>query len=225
MYVLHPKFAQTPEHYIRAFLLLQRDLQQLFDFIEPDDSNLLTYSFRTHELLLRTCVEIEANFKAILKENGYTRSGNWDMRDYQKVEESHRLSAYEIRVPIWRGTQGLRRPFQAWASSEPLPWYSAYNDSKHDRLTAFKRASFANALDAVTALVVIISAQFMTHDFAPRDSTLALNGTGPRDGMESAIGDFFRVRFPEDWPTSDRYAFHWPDIENDDDPFQEFHYS
>ena len=70
-YVEHPDYAESPQQYIRAFLLIQKDLHDLFDFIEPADKNLETFSYRIHELLVRTCIEIEANCKAILTENGY----------------------------------------------------------------------------------------------------------------------------------------------------------
>ncbi|SRR5258706_11044794 len=57
-YIEHPKFAQTPEHYVRAFLLLLKDLQGLFDYVEPADTNLKCYSYRIHALLLRACIEV-----------------------------------------------------------------------------------------------------------------------------------------------------------------------
>jgi hypothetical protein len=82
IYIRHRRFALSPEHYIRAFLLIQKDLQELFDYVEPSDINLPCYSFRIHALLLRACVEVEANCKAILRENGYaTKEGKWTMRD------------------------------------------------------------------------------------------------------------------------------------------------
>ena len=65
-YIEHPKYAKSPEHYVRAFMLLLKDMQELFDYIEPADENLSCYSYRIHELLLRACVEVEANCKAIL---------------------------------------------------------------------------------------------------------------------------------------------------------------
>lgn len=68
-YIVDPNYAESPEHYVRAFLLIQKDLENLFEYVEPADDNLDTYSFRIHELFLRSCIEIEANFKAILKEN------------------------------------------------------------------------------------------------------------------------------------------------------------
>lgn len=51
-YIVHPKFAQSPSHYIRGFTLLLKDLQELFDYVEPAEQNLACYSYRIHALLL-----------------------------------------------------------------------------------------------------------------------------------------------------------------------------
>src|SRR5665213_3452453 len=97
-YIAHPKYAKSPEQYIRAFLLILKDLQNLFDYIEPSDKNLKCYSFRIHELLMRTCIEAEANFKAVLIENGYEKkdtegnNADLDIEDYKKLEKTHKLS-------------------------------------------------------------------------------------------------------------------------------------
>ena len=68
-YIIDREYCNNPEHYTRAFLIIQEDLKKLFEFVEPSDNNCSTYSFRIHELLMRTCIEVETNFKAILKEN------------------------------------------------------------------------------------------------------------------------------------------------------------
>lgn len=137
-YMLHPKFAQAPEHYVRAFLLLLKDLQELFDYIEPADKNLHCYSYRIHALLLRACVEVEANCKAILKENGYSKSDNWNMDDYKKIDKTHLLSSYQVQAPNWKGSERVRSPFSNWSTGGPLPWYQAYNATKHDRHSEFE---------------------------------------------------------------------------------------
>jgi len=98
-YITHKNYAIRPEQYVRAFLILQKDLLTLFDYIEPSDINLNTYSFRTHELLFRACVEIEANFKAIFIENGRKIQRNWGIKEYKKINKTHRLSSYEIKLP------------------------------------------------------------------------------------------------------------------------------
>ncbi len=105
-YITHPEFADSPIDYIRAFMLIQKDLINLFDYIEPSDTNEVTYSFRIHELLIRTCIEIEANFRAILIENGYQKkSADLNMGDYKKLNTSHRLSSYSVLIPYWSGNK------------------------------------------------------------------------------------------------------------------------
>jgi hypothetical protein len=225
-YVRHPNFAQSPEHYVRAFLILLKDLQELFDYIEPADKNLQCYSYRIHALLIRACVEVEANCKAILKENGYARSGDWNMRDYAKIEKSHLLSAFEVKLPIWSGTEGMRTPFFPWSTADSrLTWYAAYNATKHARHTEFEQANFASLIDACCGLFVLLSAQFETDDFSV-ESTIRWGARPTSDGMRTGIGEFFRVRFPDNWPMEDRYDFnYWQDLQSEADPFKDFDYS
>jgi len=229
-YVTHPKFAESPEHYIRAFLFLLKDLQELFYYIEPADINLHCYSYRIHALLLRACIEVEANCKAILTENGYTKKSkngkdiDMDMRDYKKVNFTHHLSSYQVKVPYWNGMYNIRSPFSAWAMKKALPWYEAYNVTKHNRHTGFKEATFEHLLDACCGVLVVLSSQFGSTDFSPGPSLLAIDG-GHTDGMESGIGDYFRVKFPDDWPSDLSYEFDWETLKNEQDPFQTIDYS
>lgn len=221
MYILHPKFALEPEHYVRAFMLIQKDLFNIFDYIEPSQVNRRCYSYRIHALYVRTCIEIEANFKAILRENGYSRSGNWNMKDdYKKLEATHFLSAYEVKLPVWQGNLNVRTPFAPWASSGALPWCQAYNDAKHDRHDKFCQANFGNLLDAICGLVVVLSAQFFIYDFSPAAPVRTLSGMGgPPLGYESAIGGYFHVKFPTNWPAADQYDFDWQALRQSADPF------
>jgi len=222
-YIEHARYAQSPPHYVRALLLLLKDLQALFDYIEPADKNVPCYLFRIHALLVRACIEVEANCKAILVENGYTKSSDMNVRDYRKINTTHRLSSYEVKVPYWSGTKNLRNPFAAWASGGSLPWYQAYNRTKHDRHTEFEDATFDHLIDACCGVFVVLSSQFYTHDFTPGPGFVMLNG--PNDGFDSGIGDFFRVKFPDDFPQTDRYEFDWQQLENETDPFQTIDYS
>ena len=117
---------------------------------------------------MRACVEEEANFTAILIENGYKKSGgNLTMQDYKLVNHSHRLSAYETRIPGWHGAKGVRRPYTGWENNGPLPWYQAYNKSKHNRHESFPLATFDALIDAMCGLAVLLSAQFHDEDYSP----------------------------------------------------------
>lgn len=221
-YVKHPSYARDPEHYCRAFLLIQKDLRDLFDYVEPADQNLACYSYRIHELLLRACVEIEANLKAILLENGYARPGEWKMKDYAKIEKSHRLSEYEVRLPVWTGSKSTRRPFEAWGRQEPLKWHLAYNAAKHDRHAAFQTATFEIMLDAICGCLAVLTAQFGEEDFSGGADVLVVEGFN--DGFSSAIGGLFRVKYPQSWGLDERYDFNWNTLQKEPDPFRTFSY-
>ncbi len=62
-----------------------------------------------------------------------------------------------------------------------------------------------------------------TNDFSPGETFLALEGRG--DGMESGIGGYFRVRFPDNWPAELRYSFDWQELRSEPDPFRTIDYS
>lgn len=228
-YIRDPDYATSAAHYVRAYLLIEKDLHRLFEYVEPSETSLPTYSYRIHELLMRTCIEVEANLKAILAENKHTpqldrfNAPILNMSVFRRVERSHHLSAYEVALPAWNGPRRILRPFHAWGGSGPLPWYQAYNASKHDRADAFRRANLENLLDAVAGLLVLLSAQFRTEDFGPQGDFLALQGYA-LDDMEAAIGQMFRVRFPADWTADEMYAFNWADLKSEAVRFDRFDY-
>ena len=232
-YIIDRDYAIAPEHYVRAFLLMQNDLVRLFEFIEPADENLSTYSYRTHELLIRSCIEAEANFKAILKENTYRpvdRKGDpipdkqWNIKNYRIINKTHHLSSYRVHVPIWAGSRSIFTPFAEWKSSDRLTWYHAYNKSKHDRQDQFKLANLENLLNAITGLLVLLSSQFCTQEFSPASKALAISGYDYYDGI-AALGGFFRIEFPSDWSDDELYEFDWQSLKNEADRFNRIDYN
>lgn len=234
-YLLHKKYASDPQHYIRAFSLLQQDLKELFSFVEPADNNLKTYSHRIHQLLTRSCIEIEANLSAILIENDYSSNApskkkkpkDWNMNDYKLVNYSHRLSSFIARIPMWNGTKNVYSPFDPWGINGALPWYTAYNASKHDRQNNFGKATFKNLIKAMCGLAIVITAQFHNERYSPGPIGLAIGfeGYDSGDGMISAVGNLFRVKLPNDWPIGERYDFDWNELRKEEDPFQEFNHA
>jgi hypothetical protein len=213
-YIHDRDYAKAPAHYVRAFLIIQSDLAKLFEYVEPSEESLLTYSYRIHELLMRTCIEIEANFKAIFNENSHTppaQPSGYNMNLYKKVNKTHHLSAYEVLLPIWNGARRVWKPFEAWSSGGGLTWYQAYNSSKHDRQEQFKKANMEHLISAVAGLLVVLSAQFRTEDFSASDVGLSV---GPVDSqeMDAAIGSMFRIQFPDDWSDNELYDFNWSNL-------------
>jgi hypothetical protein len=173
---------------------------------------------------LRACIEVEANCKGILKENGYKKKGDWTMSDYKKIETSHHLSAFQVKVPHWRRTNKVRTPFASLATGSSPAWYQAYNATKHDRHLHFSKASFANAVEAVCGVQVLLAAQFLLYEFDPTSPPLRRDNDS--EMFWPAQGSFFTVRFPDDWPQDQRYDLtDWQDTERQPDPIQRYPYS
>ncbi len=232
-YIEDKEYAKSPEHYVRAFLLIQDDLKKLFEYIEPSEESKNTYSYRIHELLMRTCIEIEANFKAILVENIYTpakdryKNDIYNISVYKKIDKTHHLSSYQVSLPIWNGSPKIFKPFENWKNQDSknskLQWYQAYNDSKHNRQDEFKKANLENLLDAVSALLIVLSSQFQQQDFSPARSGLALEGNNYHI-MDDALGGYFRIKFPDDWKDEEKYDFDWSTLKNEKIRFDKIDY-
>jgi hypothetical protein len=231
-YIVDREYSESPEHYVRAFLLIQSDLQRLFEYVEPSDVNLATYSYRIHELLMRTCIEVGANFKAILSENIFNprdRNGiaipenRWSMNQYKIVNQTHHLSSYRIHVPIWEGANSVFQPFAQLGLPVGLSWYHAYNKSKHDRRTQFKEANLGNLVDAVAGLLVLLSSQFRTEDFST-EATLRSVATDRYYSSTPALGGFLHIEFPSDWSAEEKYEFDWSTLKTRPDRFDKIDY-
>ena len=237
-YIVDRGYSQNPEYYTRAFSIIQEDILKLFEFIEPADVNQNTYSFRIHELFMRVCIEVEANFKAILRENIFTpiyKTGSkkgqlrpeseWNINDFKIVNKTHHLDDYSIQFPFWKGTENIRKPFYSWKQSgEGLPWYQFYNQSKHDRVHHFDKANFKNLMDAFSGLAVILSSQFRTEDFMPGGKSLGVNTDCYYDGG-FGLGNFLIVDFPDDWRDEELYDFDWSKLKQENDRFSRIDYN
>lgn len=147
-YVRHDRYADESRHFMRAFVALDSDVKSLLEFIEPAEVNLSTYSLKLHGLMMRICIEVEANLRAIMQANSYNPSAQWSMLDYKKVEKSHFLLYYEARLPVWSGGGGTFVPFSGWKFNGGLAWYKDYNSAKHDRHGSFQKATFGNVLQS-----------------------------------------------------------------------------
>ena len=179
--------------------------------------------FRLHALLVRTCIEVEANCKAILVENGYIRArGDLTMADYKRINSSHHMDQYKVRLPYWHGDSHTRNAVCDLARRCFFTLVSSVQRlSKHDRHHSFTKATFHNLIDLVCGLVAILSAQFHREDFGPGYDLLALEG--PTDSFDVAIGDYFEVEFPNDWRSDEQYTFSdadWRSMKSQADPFQ-----
>jgi hypothetical protein len=232
-YIEDRDYAENPAHYTRALLLILDDLRSIFDYVEPSHEGRATFSYRIHALLMRTCIEIEANFKAILEANTFSPPAgrSLNIRDFRKIDVTHHLSSYEAMLPMWNGASPTIRPFEPWyarrgqAAPEgvPLAWYQAYNASKHSRQTAFKQANLWALIEAVAALLIVVMAQFKTVTFDAGPDHLLASGGGYHP-HEETIGELFRIRYPDDWADNEMYDFDWSKLRTQADRFDKIDY-
>jgi hypothetical protein len=207
----HPDYAVDGRQFCRSYRVLISDLEKLFLYIDPADENNATFSFEIMGLFIRICIEIEANLKAILQENGYLHDTNLTMRDYRKTEASHQLSQYTVRLSSWRTPQSEFQPFSAWSTADKsLTWYQDYNDVKHSRHEQLPKASFGNLIQAASALTILIWAQFGNAPFTAAN-TITFNDDWGLGGFVRTATDSFFIK-PPSFELTDRYDFDHQDL-------------
>lgn len=157
---------------------LFEDMKQVFRYVEPTKANWSAFGHEIRQLLILACTEVETQCKAVLRANHYVQQPpkpkphappiakprpprDLAMGDYFRLAGPMRLAA-------WQGTPrrypelGWIRPFRKWGGSvfSPLPWYSAYNATKHDREIAFSEGTLGNVIEALVAVYVLVVAQY-----------------------------------------------------------------
>lgn len=171
-YVLDPKYAKDRIHLLKAYKIIEEDLLEIFKYVEPSDGNKNTYSHRIYSLFLRACTEFESNAKSILRSNDYQKKDKknkileerfWKITDYYLLNNVMKLDQYEVKIPNWIGiaedfSNGFKPFF--FDKEKNLSWYKSYNSVKHNRFDKFNEASLKNLIFAVSAVYVILYAQF-----------------------------------------------------------------
>jgi len=148
----------------QALLLLIQRLDELLHFVEPSSSTLQTHSHKARELLILACTEVENAWMEYLRIANVATPARGDFRtnDYVKLLGPLHLTEYQISLPRY-ATVAPICPFDSWSVTAPtksLPWYDAYNKTKHDRRSNFADATLWNCLQAVAANLVLFSVRF-----------------------------------------------------------------
>jgi hypothetical protein len=148
----------------QALLLLIQRLDELLHFVEPSAGTLKTHSHKARELLILACTEVENAWKGYLRITGATPQarGDFTTNEYVKLSGPLYLAEYQVSLPRYAVIPPIR-PFQNWSVTNPtksLPWYDAYNKTKHDRSSHFTEATLWRCLQAVAANLVLFSVRF-----------------------------------------------------------------
>ena len=217
-YLRDPRNAKNASDLIRGYLLLEKELIRNFEFIEPCDAHLTSYSHQLYSLLLRASTEFEANAKGVLIANEYSPKGDWTIKDYQKLDSAMRLSDYTVIVHAWSGQNRVVQPFKQWSSpANGLPWYRAYNKVKHNRADEFSSASLENVVNAIAGVFAILFSQFHIQSFHPVHTGMYF--TDDDDDAISHSTSMFGIRLPSTWSVADSYDFDWDTLKASPMPF------
>lgn len=151
---------------LQSLRILLDKLDELFLFIEPQGNGINTYSYRTRELLILACTEVENSWTKYLQVSGVEPNGrNYNTNDYVKLLEPLYLKEFKINLKIKSSLQDII-PFDGWRNQNPtasLDWYNAYNQTKHDRESHFDKATLQNCIKAISANIVMFCVRFSPH--------------------------------------------------------------
>lgn len=153
------------------FLLLEKDLSDILDYIEPHESNLHAYGPKLAKLLLTTGSEIDVTFKDLIdiknQKNSLSKNEENNMRDYREYAHNYlQRDLDQVEVSFAR-SKLVSTPWNDWWESEEdgrvpvntsLSWWKAYNNVKHHRVECYHQATLENTLEALAGLFVLIGA-------------------------------------------------------------------
>ena len=213
---------------IRMYKMLQMQVIDTFQYVEPVEVNLEVFSLRYHQLFSNICAEIETNFRGILKANGYTRGKEevWNMSDdFFKTNLALKLHEYIIRSSIYEKiySTDIGQPFAIWNTQVycPLDWYKEHNGVKHDRSTDFKKANLKNVLTALTGLYILLYAQFgfLVEIITNKNWGADFLTPHPESKSKNEMGFCFKQQ--PVWNDDEKYEFEWGTLINNS-PYEKY---
>lgn len=212
-YVLDREYCSERSDLIRYYNFLQKNVLNIFDYIEPSSFNLKTFSPKNYQILSNICMEVENNFKGILNANNYTgTNSNYNMQDYKKIKSFMKLSEYEVKLNFRTDIDEIK-PFINFTNGTRLEWYQEYKEVKHDRTREFNKASLENVLKALAGLYVVLKAQFGIYSDISGEP-YSLNFLQAGSGVynpQNALPIFEIIKYP-DWLDEEVYNFDWSEV-------------
>lgn len=206
--IYHPRIARGPHtptpsatpHYrdfrstVANLNLLARDLDELFETIQPAEENLGAYGHRIRRVLVLACTEVERAWHGIAMANDLLSKGTGNVGDYYQLHQPMRLGEWLLEIEF-AGDLVECAPFGAWEKGRPPHWWRAYNESKHDHAKQLEAATLETACHAVTAAFVMGWAQFGKAALQSRPHSIRANETPTWEPWEL----YFRAPTGEQW--------------------------
>ena len=141
---------------IRQFNILQKNLERVFDFIEPTELNKQVFGLELRNIILLSSMEVEVHWQNLMKNNGYNKT-RLTTKDYVKLCEFINFN-FEFKLNNYPDF-GIVQPFNDWNTESPttsLKWYNSYNKVKHDRGNNLHLATLELAITSVSAVLTLL---------------------------------------------------------------------
>lgn len=185
--------------------ILIEKLEEVFLYIEPSVQGLQTYSHKTRELLLLACTEVENSWKNYLElANVQSKRRYFSTADYVSLMDVLFLNEYQVTLKAYNAVAPVR-PFENWSAQAPsqsIPWYEAYNLTKHDKSQHFDKATLHHCISAITANLVMYCCRYSPFPL--------VNGN-------TLIASLFNQLFQIELVNADPKSFYVPKIKRVDD--------
>lgn len=141
---------------IRQYNILQKNLDNVFNIIEPSKNNKNVFGLELRNIILLSAMEVEVHWQKLLKNNGYEKI-KLTTNDYVKLQEFINFN-FNFKLN-YHPDFGTITPFIGWNAEKPtnsLEWYETYNKIKHDRGTNLNMASLQQAITSVSAVLTLL---------------------------------------------------------------------
>jgi hypothetical protein len=172
-------------------LSLLRLLQSICQTVQPGPKTFAAYGHDIRNLVILACTEVETHWRGVLVANGAQRK-SFTTADYVKLVDIMGLRDFLVSFPAFPDLEPIR-PFEGWGQGQhpttDLSWYADYNAVKHNREEEFERANLLSAFQALSAVAVMLVAQFGPYGL----------------GHRSELSSFFILRETPSWPLSETY--------------------
>jgi len=138
------------------FLALEKDLEEISRFVELTSDNNKTYSIEISKLLFSASSEVDVVLKSLCKLIAPNKRRN-NIDDYREVIKELLPDLVEEKVYIPKFGLSFQ-PLKNWEEKELNPfWWKSYNNVKHHRNKSYNEANLKNALNALAALLIVVT--------------------------------------------------------------------
>jgi hypothetical protein len=139
--------------YWRHFLALEADFAATARYVEFSQNNFQTFSIEYAKLLLAIGSEVDVLCKVICEKID-SAAKRRNIEDYRNCIMAHcQIATEEVLIRRYNLTF---KPWESWMHGRNPPWWTSYNNVKHQRDIRFHEANLENCLNAISGLFVIV---------------------------------------------------------------------